>query len=88
MLAAFASDLESYISIVGLLGSTFINEAVDMTRLYALRPGDAIHLSAVESIPASDLIVVASDKELLKASEAAGFATLDPEAEDAMEKLR
>jgi hypothetical protein len=57
-----------------------------------MRPADSIQLAAARAVRRIDerdeLVVVASDKELLAECDAAGFATLNPEAADALEALK
>ena len=56
----------------------------------ALRAGDAVYLASVlrvKQATAHEVVFVASDKELVEASRAAGFAVLNPEKEDALVTL-
>jgi len=93
MLGSFSQDLGNYLRLVEMSGD-IINDAIDAARKYALRAPDAIQLASAESRKPTiaffvgTFVFVSSDKDLLAAAESAGMKTLDPEAEDAMEKLR
>ena len=88
LLASFASDLRDYLSLEQVDGD-MVNYAIEMTRRTRLRPADSVHLASALALRAKneseELVVVASDKELLAAVQAAGIKTLNPEGEDAME---
>lgn len=91
LLASFARDLRDCLSLEQVDGDT-VNYAIEMTRRTRLRPADSVHLASALALRArnesEELVVVASDKELLAAVQGAGIKTLDPEAEDAMEILK
>ena len=90
MLGAFAADLDDPLYVVPV-SSTLVNEAIAAARNYALRAPDAIHVAAASAVKESvseKLVFVTSDKELLSAASTAGIDTLDPEAADAMERLK
>ena len=59
---------------------------------YRLRAGDAIHLASALSIAAftdsAQVIMISSDAELLNASESASIGALEPQAVDAVDRLR
>ena len=46
-----------------------------LAELYGLRGDDAVHLAAADRVRDPDLVVVAGDRELLRASAAEGMAT-------------
>ena len=91
LLASFASDLRDYLSLEQVDGDT-VNYAIEITRRTRLRPADSVHLASALALRArnesEELVVVASDKELLAAVQGAGIKILDPEAEDAMDVLK
>lgn len=91
LLASFASDLRDYLSLEKVDGE-MVNYAIEMTRRTRLRPADSVHLASALALRArnesEELVVVASDKELLAAAQGAGIKTLDPEGADAMEFLK
>jgi predicted nucleic acid-binding protein len=91
LLASFASDLRDYLSLEQVDGE-MVNYAIEMTRRTRLRPADSVHLASALALRArnesEELVVVASDKELLAAVQGAGIKTLDPEGDDAMEVLK
>lgn len=90
LLGSFARDLQDYLSLEPVDGG-IINNAIEMARRTRLRPGDCIHLATALNVGGrredDQLVIVASDKELLAAAEGAGIKTLNPEADDAMEVL-
>jgi uncharacterized protein len=90
LLGSFGRDLREFISLESLNGDV-LNAAIEVTRATRLRPADSIQLAAARAIrvidEAEELVIVASDKELLAAAEAAGIATLNPESADAMDVL-
>ena len=59
---------------------------------YRLRAGDAIHLAGALSMTAftdsAQVIMTSGDVELLNASEGASIGALDPQAVDAVDRLR
>ena len=92
LLGSFSRDLVEYLALLPSSREK-ITDAIDAARTYALRAADAVHLAAGKAGDAlikSDggLMFVCSDKELLAAAEAAGMETLNPEADEALEKLR
>lgn len=59
-----------------------IAEAAGLAERHRLRAADAIRPAAAMSARGlGDVIVVSSDSELLRAAQAEGFATLDPQAD-------
>ncbi|MGH9255891.1 MAG: type II toxin-antitoxin system VapC family toxin [Vicinamibacterales bacterium] len=89
LLGSFAHDLQQYVEVQSFDGDT-LNYSIEITRRARLRPADSIQLaSALRSVrEGEELVLVASDKELLAAAEGAGIKTLNPEADDAMEVLK
>jgi predicted nucleic acid-binding protein len=90
LLGSFAQDLRDYVRLEPF-GGELLNYAIEATRRTRLRPADSIQFASALHVRARDekgeFVLVASDKELLKAAEGAGIKTLDPEAEGAMEAL-
>ena len=89
LLGSFARDLKEHITLESFDGEA-VNYAIEMTRRTRLRPGDSIHLASalLSAREGEELVLVASDKELLTAAEGAGIKTLNPEDAGAMEVLK
>lgn len=91
LLGTFSQDVGDYLLLLSF-DSGLINEAIDAARRLALRPADAIHFAAAQEgnrrVTGGEYVFVASDKELLAATEAAGMTILDPEANGAIAQLR
>jgi predicted nucleic acid-binding protein len=81
LLAAFERDVLSSLDVVEF-SSALLDESMALTRRHGLRAADAIQLAAAalarpEYAP-SNMIFVASDRELNAAAMAEGFSILDP----------
>jgi uncharacterized protein len=90
LLGMFANDLE-HLLIMLPVSTALLSEAAAVARQYSLRASDALHLASVlraKQASVAEIVFVASDKELVKAAEAAGLAVLDPESDDALLSLR
>ena len=89
LLRLFAEDLESQLVILPV-STALVSEAAAAARRYALRAADALRIATAGRLQrgaAPEVFLVTSDKELVRAGEAAGFAILDPEAADAWKTL-
>jgi predicted nucleic acid-binding protein len=91
LLGTFARDLKECVSLHPIDGEP-LNYAIEMTRRRRLRPADSVQFASAlrtgKNAEGEELVLVASDKELLAAAQAAHITTLDPEAADAMEVLK
>lgn len=93
LLGAFGRDLSEGLRLMPL-GSEKITEAAQLVREVPLRSLDAIHYAVIKqfskwwSTAGAPFVFVGSDRELLDACEASDIRYVDPEAADAMEKLR
>ena len=70
-----------------------VEEAVTTIRAYSLRALDALHFTSAElagrnSSDGQNLYMVSADREILEACQAHGILTLDPQAGDALSRLR
>lgn len=70
-----------------------VEEAVATVRTYSLRALDALHftsavLASRNSSDGQNLFMVTADRELMEACEAHGISTLNPQAGDALSRLR
>lgn len=88
LLAAYDRDLQEIFDLISVNDDIIVG-AGSISERYRLRAGDAIHLATALDIAASfsQVFMVSSDAELLKASQAAGLAALDPQAADAVDSL-
>lgn len=87
ILRNFVNDLQSMLVIP--ISISLANEASEVAREQALRALDAIHLATAlrVAVASPDMLVVASDKDLVRAAKSAGLVVLDPEADGAGEQL-
>ncbi|MBI4446874.1 MAG: hypothetical protein HY645_13335 [Acidobacteria bacterium] len=72
------------------MSTALVSQATEIARRHAVKAGDAIHIASalrLRQAPSPEVVFVTSDRELLQASQVAGFATLNPEADDALETL-
>lgn len=53
-----------------------VRSAGDLAEAHSLRAYDAVHLAAALAVAAEDLVVVAGDRALISAAQAAGLATM------------
>ena len=82
-------DLERLITVLPLTNAV-LSEAINVARRYALRAGDCIHLAkALRTAQAvsANIVFLTSDKELYRAAGRAGFTPLNPEDEQALDRL-
>lgn len=74
------------------IGAERLVEAAEVVREVPLRSLDAIHYTVVRRMNmmwgSQPFVFVGSDRELLDACEANGIKYVDPEAADAMRKLK
>ncbi len=74
----------------GPITDSVVTDATHLTRRFALRSGDAIHLAtalqAQREVP-SELVFVTSDKELVAAARASGLDVLDPRDVGSLRRL-
>lgn len=86
----FDKDMSEMYTIVPL-NDGIVYQALAIVESYRLRAGDAVHLATALSVAANadgeQVFMVSSDAELLTASESAGIGALDPQANDAMDRL-
>ena len=89
LLIAYDTDVHRIFDILPVEDSIIV-EAGTVVENHRLRAADAIHLATALSIraTASQVFMVSSDIELLDASEAAGLGALDPQEDDAIDRLR
>jgi len=91
MMARFLGDAESGLVLQSVNGDV-VASANDVAERYALRAGDAIQLAAAlavkEALPGERFVLLASDKDLLQASQAAGIEAIDPESRDSLSALQ
>ncbi len=90
ILARFRQDVRDLIS-VWPLDQEIVAAAVGVVEDHRLRSADAIHLASALAIAgaetAAPVVLVASDRELLRAAERAGLPTIDPEDPAAVQQL-
>ena len=90
LLRLFNEDLERAITVLPFT-SAVLSEAIGVARRYTLRAGDCIHLAtALRTTQAmlANIVFVTSDRELYRAARRAGFTPLNPEDEQALDRLR
>ncbi len=89
-IARFRQDIRDGFK-VWPLDNEIAEGAVTIIEGHGLRSGDAIHMATARLIIAavsySPLVIVSSDRELLRAAKAIGIAVLDPQANGASETL-
>jgi len=84
LLRTFAADARESVHFVSMDDSTVL-AAAGFVRKYSLRPGDALHLAALERARESvsgydlDIVFVASDNSLCEAAIKEGFTVANPE---------
>ncbi|HOE11304.1 MAG TPA: type II toxin-antitoxin system VapC family toxin [bacterium] len=84
MLRTFATDARESIHFVSMVDSIVL-AAADFVRRYSLRPGDALHLAALERARESvsgydlDIVFVVSDNSLCQAAIEEGFTVANPQ---------
>jgi predicted nucleic acid-binding protein len=89
LLSLFADDLENVL-IVLPVSTALLSEAATVARNYGLRASDALHMATAlraRQASAAEIVFTVSDKELVEAAGRAGFAVLNPEAENALAEL-
>ena len=89
LLGLFADDLENLLVVLPV-STVLLSEAAAVARKYSLRASDALHLATAlraKQASATDIVFVASDKELIDAAADAAFPALDPESKDALATL-
>lgn len=90
-LARFERDVQERFRVYPHLDEVAFQEAVLAAEEHGLRAGDAIHLATAKRLfalaPGLELVMVASDRELLDAAQAEGYTTLDPQDARALETL-
>ena len=73
------------------LDNDIVTEAVAVVERHKLRSGDAIHLATAISLfsiaTGPQVVMVTSDRELLRAAEVSGITTLDPQATGSSRRL-
>ncbi len=76
-LRAFVRDLDDLLAQLEFVDvdDDLMRSAGHLAESYALRAYDAAHLAAALTFASEDLVVVAGDRELISAAEAAGLAT-------------
>lgn len=91
LLGAFSRDLGEGLRLVPI-GPERLVEAAEMVREVPLRSLDAIHYTVVRRLntmwSSHPFVFIGSDRELLDACHAGGIRSVDPEAADAIEKLK
>lgn len=74
------------------ISNEIIGKAASIVGQYKLRSADAIHLATALSIsllvPATQTVMVSSDRRLVRSARAAGLPVLDPADSDALAELR
>ena len=82
VLARYRQDSQGTIQIWPLTDA-IVNGAVRVVEQHQLRSGDAIHLATATTIfrlaPASETVLVSSDRELLDSAMQSGMSVLDPQ---------
>ena len=89
LLGLFADDLENLLVVLPV-STVLLSEAAAVARKYSLRASDALHLATAlraKQASATDIVFVASDKELIDAAADAAFPALNPESEVALATL-
>ena len=89
LIAAYDGDVYEMFEVLPMDHSIIV-EAGTVVENHRLRAGDAIHLATALSIAATTIqpvFMVSSDVELLEAAEAAGLGALDPQMDDAIDRL-
>lgn len=93
ILGQFARDMRSPGVTVIPVRNELVEEAVATVRAYSLRALDALHFTSAtlvsrNSSDSQNLYMVSADREILGACHAYGISTLDPQAGDALSRLR
>ena len=90
LLARFRRDLNAQFRLWPLTND-IVAEAMGVVEEHRLRSADALHLATALSISAlaadASLVMVSSDRELLRSAVAAGLVVLDPQAGNALSRL-
>ena len=91
ILARFRGELFDSVCTSPLDDDT-LSSAVTVVERHKLRSGDAIHLATALALaaaaPNAQVVVVTSDRELVRSSVGSGLAVLNPTEVDAMAQLR
>ena len=93
ILGLLARDLRVHSVTVVPVRNELVAEAVVTVREYSLRALDALHFTSAmtagrNSSHGQNLYMVSSDREILQACEVRGILTLDPQSDDALDRLR
>ena len=88
LLEAYDKDIQDLFRLLPVRDEIIVG-AGSVVERHRLRAGDAIHLATALDIAASipQVFMVTSDVELLEAAEAAGLGALDPQMDDAIDRL-
>ncbi len=88
ILRAFANDLQN--AVVLPISPSLLSESGGVAHQYALRALDALHFATLLRVTqaSANVVLVASDLELLAAGNAAGLTVLNPATPGAQEQLR
>ncbi len=86
-LGRFALDAGGFLVFQPVTNDT-VRQAAEVTRRYALRGADALHLATVilgsrNVVEATETVIVTSDRELCAAAEADGWQVLNPQVAQA-----
>lgn len=76
-LRTFARELDHLLAQLEFveIDDGLVRSAGDLAESHSLRAYDAVHLAAALAVAADDLVVVAGDRALISAAQAAGVAT-------------
>lgn len=93
ILGQLIRDMRSHGVTVIPVRNELVAEAVAAVRTYSLRALDALHFTSAvaadrNSSNGQNLYMVNADREILEACEADGIPTLNPQSDDALDRLR
>ena len=93
ILGQLTRDIRTHGVTVIPVRNELVTEAIATVQIYSLRTLDALHFTSAlvasrNSSNGKSLYVVSADREILEACEVRGIATLNPQSDDALDRLR
>ena len=92
ILDQFTQDIPDYDFTLIPVQNELIDRGITIAREYSLRSLDAIHFTSIliasgMSLDSQDIYMVSADRELIAACDAHGILTLNPQSNDARDRL-